>query len=331
MIQEYVSFIARHANWVDLVFVVVVVYFIVMSSGFIETLLETVGFLMSLVLAYQLYPRVGTLISQYFSLPAGLAQAGGFFLVWTFSEAILLGIITYGIVKLLKPFSEHRLNKILAFIPGIIQALSICLLFIAVIFALPVKGWIKEDILNSVTGPTFVNISQAAELKVKNVFGKAVEESLNFLTIKPASGETLDLGFKVDPSRHRADPESETTMLEKVNEERKKRGIHTLTLDPALRGVARDYASTMLANGFFSHVSVLDGSTAAERANRAGIEYMIIGENLAFAPDVYIAHQGLMNSEGHKRNILSLDYHKVGIGIIDGGVYGKMFVQMFKD
>ncbi|MEN9328155.1 MAG: hypothetical protein RI947_963 [Candidatus Parcubacteria bacterium] len=331
MLQDYMGFFVQHANWVDLAFVLILVYFIWMSSGFIETLLETIGFLLSLVLAYDLYPQVGRLISQYFSVPAGLAQAGGFFLIWTFSEAIVLGIITYGIRKLLTPFSEHRINKLFAFIPGIIQAFAICLLFIAVIFALPVKGWIKEDILNSITGPSFVNLSQSAELRVKNVFGKAVEESLNFMTIKPTSGETLDLGFKVDPSKHRPDAESESIMLDKVNEERAKRGIHTLQPDTALRGVARDYASQMLANGFFSHVSVFDGSTSAERATKAGIEYMIIGENLAFAPDVYIAHQGLMNSPGHKRNILSLDYHSVGIGIIDGGVYGKMFVQVFKD
>lgn len=47
----------------------------------------------------------------------------------------------------------------------------------------------------------------------------------------------------------------------------------------------------------------------ANRAMRFGLEFSVIGENLAFAPDVYIAHQGLMNSQGHKANILSTDFH----------------------
>ncbi|MCM2675074.1 CAP domain-containing protein [Alkalicoccobacillus plakortidis] len=45
---------------------------------------------------------------------------------------------------------------------------------------------------------------------------------------------------------------------------------------------------------------------------------------------VEAAHQALMNSQGHRENILKADYTNVGIGIVDGGPYGKMFVQMFK-
>ncbi|KKR88441.1 MAG: SCP-like protein extracellular [Candidatus Gottesmanbacteria bacterium GW2011_GWA2_41_12] len=63
----------------------------------------------------------------------------------------------------------------------------------------------------------------------------------------------------------------------------------------------------------------------------AGIFYTEAGENLAFAPNVNIAHAGLMNSPGHRANILSPDFGKVGIGVIDGGIYGEMFVQKFTD
>jgi uncharacterized protein YkwD len=36
-----------------------------------------------------------------------------------------------------------------------------------------------------------------------------------------------------------------------------------------------------------------------------------------------------MNSPGHKANILSISFGKVGIGVIDGGIYGEMFCQEF--
>jgi len=38
-----------------------------------------------------------------------------------------------------------------------------------------------------------------------------------------------------------------------------------------------------------------------------------------------------MDSPGHRANILRPDFRKVGIGVIDGGAYGKMFVQVFTD
>ena len=118
-------------------------------------------------------------------------------------------------------------------------------------------------------------------------------------------------------------------MFTSVNKERKERGVKELTFDYELRDLARDYAMEMFINGFFSHNSEVDGSTPADRADRKNIAYLVIGENLAFAPDFYIAHDGLMNSEGHRRNILSEEFGKVGIGVVDGGVYGRMFVQEF--
>ncbi len=118
-------------------------------------------------------------------------------------------------------------------------------------------------------------------------------------------------------------------MFNLVNKERRERGVKELTFDYELRDLSRDYAMEMFVNGFFSHNSAVDGSTPADRADRKNISYLVIGENLAFAPDVYIAHDGLMNAEGHRRNILSDEFGKVGIGVVDGGIYGKMFVQEF--
>jgi uncharacterized protein YkwD len=61
-----------------------------------------------------------------------------------------------------------------------------------------------------------------------------------------------------------------------------------------------------------------------------GITYQTAGENLAGNQTVDRAHTSLMNSQGHRENILSSNYSEVGIGIVDGGPYGKMFVQLFK-
>jgi len=63
----------------------------------------------------------------------------------------------------------------------------------------------------------------------------------------------------------------------------------------------------------------------------AGITFNVVGENLALSPTLLIAHTGLMNSEGHRKNILDPAFHHLGIGVIDNGIYGKIFVQIFTD
>ena len=52
------------------------------------------------------------------------------------------------------------------------------------------------------------------------------------------------------------------------------------------------------------------------------IKSLTIFENLALAQTVEIAHSGLMKSKGHRENILNSKFNRVGIGIMDGGIYG---------
>ncbi|MCL4365722.1 CAP domain-containing protein, partial [Patescibacteria group bacterium] len=119
-------------------------------------------------------------------------------------------------------------------------------------------------------------------------------------------------------------------MFELVNKERTGRGLKALVFDQKLQAVARGHSGDMFKKGYFSHYS-LEGKTVADRALNASVDFLVIGENLAYAPSVELAHKGLMNSEGHRANILSPDFNKVGIGVLDGGIYGKMFTQVFSD
>jgi uncharacterized protein YkwD len=66
-----------------------------------------------------------------------------------------------------------------------------------------------------------------------------------------------------------------------------------------------------------------------DRLARAGIAYAASGENLAYAPSVELAHQGLMASPGHRANMLEPAYSRVGIGVQNAGLYGRMFTEEF--
>ncbi len=86
----------------------------------------------------------------------------------------------------------------------------------------------------------------------------------------------------------------------------------------------------MFRNGYFSHDSPTTGSPF-DRINAAGISYVVAGENLALAPTLSVAHEGLMDSPGHRANILEPSFGRAGIGAIRSPGRGTMYTQLFRD
>ncbi|MDP3049889.1 MAG: CAP domain-containing protein [Eubacteriales bacterium] len=120
----------------------------------------------------------------------------------------------------------------------------------------------------------------------------------------------------------------EARMFELVNQERVKNGLRPYQIDMELVKVARVKAKEMVDRNYFAHQSPTYGSPF-EMMKKFGITYRTAGENLAGAPDVERAHVNLMNSPGHRANILNANFTKIGIGVVQGSPYGKMFVQLF--
>jgi uncharacterized protein YkwD len=209
---------------------------------------------------------------------------------------------------------------------------------------LPMQGNLRKDVLRSQVGSRLVSATLALERPFEGVFGPAAREALGFITVRPpgepgsepgtgtgseeASHESIQLQFTVDDAQ--PDPENEQGMLDLVNQERTSRGLVALEMDDSLKQVARAHADDMFRRGYFAH-NTPEGVDPFQRMNAAGIVFGLAGENLALAPSLQIAHEGLMNSPGHRANILNEGFRKVGIGVLDGGVYGKMFVQEFTD
>lgn len=117
-------------------------------------------------------------------------------------------------------------------------------------------------------------------------------------------------------------------MLDLVNGARAKAGLAPLKADPLLTKLARMKSLDMIANHYFSHTSPVWGSPF-DLMRKKGVHYRTAGENIAGNQSVSAAHAALMNSPGHRANILNRRFTKVGIGIIHGGDYGIMFTQDF--
>lgn len=120
----------------------------------------------------------------------------------------------------------------------------------------------------------------------------------------------------------------EQKMLDLINSERSKVGLTPLKLDSKLMEVAKLKAEDMVKNNYFSHTSPTYGSPF-DMMKKFGITFQTAAENLAGNSSVEAAHNALMLSEEHRKNILNSSYDYIGIGISPSPVYGKVFVQMF--
>jgi len=144
----------------------------------------------------------------------------------------------------------------------------------------------------------------------------------------PASFATYALPRRLPSAQARA--HLEMSALHFLNRARLEMGLPPLVPHAGLRAAARAHGREMFTYGFFSHRS-RDGRTPAQRVWNHGIRVRVVGENIAYAPDVQTAHAVLMASDAHRRNMLSPQYHLVGVAVVDGGAYGLIVVQDFAD
>lgn len=114
-----------------------------------------------------------------------------------------------------------------------------------------------------------------------------------------------------------------------VNQERAAAGLGGLSSDSQLTAVAQRKAEDMAKNGYFSHTSPTYGS-AFDMLKAAGISYRTAGENIAKGQKTAeTVMNGWMNSSGHRANILSSGYTRIGVGYAVDGSGTPYWVQIF--
>lgn len=117
--------------------------------------------------------------------------------------------------------------------------------------------------------------------------------------------------------------ELEEEMLILVNRDRREHGLKPLLMDEELRRIARAHSEDMALNDFCAHESS-DGRTLFDRIYQGGVWASSFAENVAKDTAVETAEEGLMNSPGHRENLLDSNYTHIGIGIFcatDGYIY----------
>lgn len=117
-------------------------------------------------------------------------------------------------------------------------------------------------------------------------------------------------------------------VLALVNAARAEEGLSPLVLDPAICTAATVRAQEII--GTFSHTRP-NGTSCFTVLDESGISYMAAGENIAAGqstPEAVMT--AWMDSPGHRANILSSSFRKLGVGFVESeSGYKYYWTQLF--
>lgn len=146
----------------------------------------------------------------------------------------------------------------------------------------------------------FYDIHKENEITAIQLIDEDLEAAKD--TLYPSGSEALKEGF-------------EYQLFDLTNATRVNHSLPVLEWNEEVRYTARKHSTDMAENQYFSHTN-LEGRSPFDRMEEDNISFTAAGENLAYGQFSSIfAHQGLMNSEGHRENILQSSFDELGIGV----------------
>jgi len=318
-------------NPIDILLVILVLLSVLNGyrRGFIHGVLDLAGWVLTLLAGLRYYEPVAQWLGPRIDLWSEVWDRPIAFVLIAAIVGVIVQVIGYGLLKRLpEDIHERRVNQALGVLPGFVNGLIIVAIISALLLAIPLNEGLSERTRDSALVNRLAVYAEQLEGQLRPVFADAIARTLNLLTIRPDSNERVNLPFKVEHPRPR--PDLEKQMLDLVNKERLANGLNPLAPDPELTEVARQHSTDMFARGYFAH-DTPEGLSPFDRMRAAKVSFTTAGENLALAPTLPIAHTGLMNSPGHRANILRREFGRVGIGVMDGGMRGLMVSQEFRN
>jgi uncharacterized protein YkwD len=302
--------------------------------GFLRAVTSLIFTLIVVAIMLLGYEPVRALIARLSGLGNRGATIAAFIILGLCGQVIVFALqwpVTVSIAAARRLRAVRVLDTVAGALPGAaVACLAIGLLLAPLAIALPGSN-LGPAMRSSRLAPSLLD-ADARLVQVTQVrpLLEPAAAALSFSWPLTTQEEGRELPYKVAANDLTPRPDLEAQMLTLVNQERARVGLPALAWDDTLAPIARAHALEMFELGYFSHDSPISGSPF-DRLNAAGVQYRAAGENLALAPDLDIAHQGLMDSPGHRANILSPDFGRVGIGIVSSPYHGLMVVQLFRN
>jgi hypothetical protein len=134
------------------------------------------------------------------------------------------------------------------------------------------------------------------------VFVKGIRRSIGVVLV----GIAIFVGFsRPAHAAQQTSDGAESTLTADINQERTSRGLGALTVAGDLVAYAEQHSADMAAAGHPYH----DPNVQSNVQN-----WQHLGDNVGSGPDADHLHQGFMNSQIHRDEILMPDYTEVGVG-----------------
>ncbi|HEY3768135.1 MAG TPA: CAP domain-containing protein [Candidatus Angelobacter sp.] len=116
---------------------------------------------------------------------------------------------------------------------------------------------------------------------------------------------------------------AEQQIFTQLNQARTEDNLPALEWNDQAARAARLHTQALLENGKLSHQFPAEPSVP-ERIGATGARFTLSAENVARTEYLEDVHPALMNSPGHRANILNPKYNAVGIGVVEKA--GKIYV-----
>jgi uncharacterized protein YkwD len=300
-------------------------FFVGYKTGGIKLLFYTFQLTAAVTAAFILYPMVAEWFFSFAAAPFQWLSVFSFFTV-LFTVFTLLHFL-FTAMEGNRPI-VHWANRIAGSVMGLLIAAAATIGVIGASGVVPVPQKLQAVMAASGISNFLNSSAEWLDHHTLAVLETPVTKVMASEKADSVVHEAVTLPFATGDVEVR--PDLEVEMLKLLNQERKKRGLAPLRQDVTLTAVARAHSADMFKRGYFSH-STPNGVDPFQRLRQAKVRYLFAGENLALAPTLSRAHTGLMNSPGHRANILHTAYGKVGIGILKAGKHGLMVTQVFRD
>ncbi len=302
------------------------------ARGFVKELMDLLGVIFGLAVAFRLSPAAGAVVSGTLGSSPTVSR-------------VLGGLILFILVGGLAAIIAHYLHRV-ARLPGLALGnritgaglalawgafLATLVLSVVSLFRLPaaVAGQIEESsVAATLTDPAGVPQTVFAQVSGDRLLGVllSLDDLIGGRSAIVEGDERVEFEA-AEPGSLTRDAPSMLDLFESVNEERADVGLATLSLSDSLSDVAQSHSDEMYRSGYFAHRSPSTG-TVLDRLSSFGIRVARAGENLALAADATEAHSGLVKSQSHLDNIVNPDFTSIGIAAVDGPL-GLMVVQVF--
>lgn len=196
----------------------------------------------------------------------------------------------------------------------------------------PSTGFIKVTTLRKGTEVTVVGYIDNFYTVIysSNKVGMIQKDLLKKGVTHPIKTPTTPIPTTPKPSTggNTSNLSNQDLVLRYINEERAANGLPALTKGVKLSDLAQRKSNEMVEKNYFLHTSPTYG-TPFDMMKNFGVTYKTAGENIAGNSSLKDAVTSWMNSEGHRKNVLSNTYNYAGIGVTKSDRYGYIIVAMF--